>query len=338
MKIITTTGFYGTGSSAITDILSEYKNITCKGDFEVRIAHDPYGISDLEYNIIENPNRHNSSNAIKKFIKLKKRLANPNFARQYENYFNNMFTKITDEYIGNLYEFSYKGQWHYDLIERGDIFYFTSRLYNKILRILKKFIGICNDVNHNFLPKNELAYLTISDEKIFLSSTIKFFDKLFSQLNDSDDAIVMIDQLVPPSNIARYERYFSNISTIVVERDPRDIYLLEKIFWKGKVVPHYDVEIFCKWYEWTRNQYESSNKGKSIKIQFEDLIYNYNGTVKKIENYLDIDSTEHTMSFKKFDPKISIKNTQLWKQYPQYNDNIQYIQNRLAKYCYNFEK
>ena len=42
MKIITTTGFYGTGSSAITDLLSEYNNICCKGDYEIRIAMEDF--------------------------------------------------------------------------------------------------------------------------------------------------------------------------------------------------------------------------------------------------------------------------------------------------------
>ena len=65
MNIVTTTGFYGTGSSAITDLLMEYDCIKVKSDYEIRIAHDPFGIRNLEINLIENPNRHNSSFAFK---------------------------------------------------------------------------------------------------------------------------------------------------------------------------------------------------------------------------------------------------------------------------------
>ena len=46
MKVITCTGFYGTGSSAITDIFLDCECVECKGDYEVRVLHDPYGISD----------------------------------------------------------------------------------------------------------------------------------------------------------------------------------------------------------------------------------------------------------------------------------------------------
>ena len=129
MKVLTTTGFYGTGSSAITDLLSEYENIECKGDFEIRIVHDPYGISDLEYNLIENPNRHNSSNALKKFNSTVERICSPFFLSHYEKYFNNKFKILAKYYINSLCEFKYKGQWHYDLIERGNLFLFLNNKY-----------------------------------------------------------------------------------------------------------------------------------------------------------------------------------------------------------------
>ena len=49
--ILTTTGCYGTGSSAVTDLIREFNCVDCKGEYEVRFIHDPDGISDLEYNI-----------------------------------------------------------------------------------------------------------------------------------------------------------------------------------------------------------------------------------------------------------------------------------------------
>ena len=52
MKIITCAGYYGTGSSAVTDILGEFDNIHFMGDYEFRFIQDPGGIADLEYNIV----------------------------------------------------------------------------------------------------------------------------------------------------------------------------------------------------------------------------------------------------------------------------------------------
>lgn len=336
MKIVTTTGFYGTGSSAVTDLLSEYDNVKCKGDLEIRIAHDPYGISDLEYNLIENPNRHNSSNALKKFKAMIKRLHGTFFSKIYEDYFNGKFELYSQEYIQKLIRCEYYGKWHYDIIERGNVFYFLSRSYNKIFTLLKKLCHIQNEVGHSLLPKNEMAYITITEEADFLKATKDYFDKLLKEINPENKKFVMVDQLVPPSNIIRYERYFSDLSTIVVDRDPRDIFLLEKCCWKGHIIPYYDVNKFCQWYRWTREQYENTDKGNSIKIQFEDLIYKYEDTVDKIETFLGLDPDFHNRKFSKLIPEHSKKNTKLWEKYNAYTNEIQFIEKHLKKYCYNY--
>ena len=147
----------------------------------------------------------------------------------------------------------------------------------------------------------------------------------------------MVDQLVPPTNIERYERYFSNLYSIVVERDPRDIFLLEKHEWKGHTVPYYDVDKFCKWYEWTRKQYEIMPKGRAILIQFENLLYKYDETVKKIEDFIGLDSKNHTRKGTKLIIKKSAQNTKLWEKYPEDKAAMDIIQKRLEKYCYQYK-
>ena len=61
MKIITCASYYGTGSSAVTDLLSEYSSIRSLGRYEYRFAWDPDGVSDLEFNIVQNNNRNCTS-------------------------------------------------------------------------------------------------------------------------------------------------------------------------------------------------------------------------------------------------------------------------------------
>ena len=69
MNTITVCSYYGTGSSAITDLISEFDNVTSLTNFEFRFAHDPDGLSELEYNLVENFNRHNSGHALKRYKK-----------------------------------------------------------------------------------------------------------------------------------------------------------------------------------------------------------------------------------------------------------------------------
>lgn len=66
--LITPTGYFNTGSSAITHMLTEIEGVeNSSGVYEMRILFDPDCISDLEYNLIENPHRQNTSFALQRF-------------------------------------------------------------------------------------------------------------------------------------------------------------------------------------------------------------------------------------------------------------------------------
>lgn len=335
MRVFTCTGFYGTGSSAVTDFFSDCKGVECRGEYEIRLLHDPYGVSDLEYNLVENPNRHNTSNSIKKFKWTVDFLSGSWWNRRYEDYFNGQFKTLSYEYIDSICKFKYNGKWHYDIIERGYWFWFINRLYNKFFSILKNIFHRQNEVNHNLLPKDEKAYAGISDEAEFLKCTKNYTRKLLSTICKSDSEILFVDQLVPPSNFKRYCRYVDDLTIFVVDRDPRDLYLLEKVVWKGNIIPCYDPKVFCDWFLWTRSMYESSEKSDNvIKVQFEDLIYKYDETVSILLDFARIDKSDYNMNH--FNPSKSIKNTKLWERYPEYKDDIAIIEKELSEYLYKY--
>ena len=52
MKIISCASYYGSGSSAITDLISEYNSVFSLSTEEFSFVQDPDGISDLEYNLL----------------------------------------------------------------------------------------------------------------------------------------------------------------------------------------------------------------------------------------------------------------------------------------------
>lgn len=69
-KFISCASFAGSGSSAITDLMSEYSTVFSLGmdtDCEFTFSHNPDGISDLEHNLAENQNRFNSGFALKRY-------------------------------------------------------------------------------------------------------------------------------------------------------------------------------------------------------------------------------------------------------------------------------
>lgn len=111
--IITTTGFFNMGSSAVTHILKEFDDTFIADNvYEVRLIYDPDGIDDLRYHVIDCPHRQNSSFALKRFKNYidynSNRLAN----HHYELICKNNFKKLSYDYISKIYDFSYCGNSH----------------------------------------------------------------------------------------------------------------------------------------------------------------------------------------------------------------------------------
>lgn len=333
MRIITCASYYGSGSSAITDLISEYSSVYSFTDEEFRFVQDPYGIADLEYNLVENFNRHNSGYALKQYKKMVDFYCGNFINPRYEKYFKGNWKKYSYQYIDNLTDFKYHGWWQYDLLDKGKFYYFLKRVPNKLL---KKTIWHNDPERTLDNMKKEITYCSHPTEEKFLSETQDYLNNLFKSIIGNKSTI-MVDQLFPSTNISRYIRYVKNgdVRVFVVDRDPRDIYILEKYVWKDGIIPT-DVQKFCKWFLYTRKnrQKELKDKVHVMYIQFEDLIYHYNETVDKIEKWLNLSPKQHIYLRKYFNPSKSIENTHLWTKYNVSVNDMEYIEKSLRGYLY----
>ena len=328
MRVITCAGFYRTGSSAISDLFSEFECVHSMGDFEFRFVQDPDGISDLEYNICENPHRHNTSYAIKRFLKYSKFLNGSFYSKRYSAFFGQKYERYTEEYIKDITELVCKSWWHRDQLDRGKIFYFIDRLYSKICTCFDR------RKNNVSLLKNETGYYTAIDKETFYQMTRKYINKLLEICNKNQKEFIMLDQLVPPTNIERYLNYFDDIKVIVVERDPRDLFLLENEFYRWGVIPYQDVRDFCEWYRITRSQAKKTENENILYIYFEDLIYKYEETRTKLMCFTGIRANTCDKQYAAFRPEESKKNTKLYKNSPLYVNEINYIEKHLKNFLY----
>lgn len=331
MKLITCASYYGSGSSAITDLISEYNTVFSLSDYEFRFVQDPDGISDLEHNLIENHNRHNSGHALKRFMRLSRFNSGTWFNARYEPFFQGRYLELTEQYFEALCDFSYSGFWFYDLYDKGRTYYYAKQLLSKVLNALSrhKYISV--------MPK-ERTYCSAPDEQKFLSCTRQYIHNLFQAANKDNHPLVMVDQLVPPSNLKRYMRYFDDLFVFVVDRDPRDIYTLAKYHWKSSIVPIDDVAQFCEWFLYTRIGAEdgSTDPTRIVRIQFEDLLYSYEDEVSKIEKLVGLSDAEHVDKYKKLNPMVSVNNTQTWRHL-NIDQEIAVIEEKLAQYLYPFD-
>lgn len=336
MKIITTASYCGTGSSAITDFFSEFDECSSLGDYEFRFAQDPDGLSDLEYNIVQNNHRLNTGQAIKRYKRLVKRLNATWYAKEYKLFFDDDWILLSNQYINDITQLISRTWWHQDQIDRGEVFRFIDRLYNKVTKIVRKACKV-PEKDISLLGFNELGYFTYLSETEFLRATKKYTSSLFERANKKHTPFLMVDQLVPPSNVSRYSRYFENLIVFIVDRDPRDLYIRFKSE-KFELIPISCVEDFCKWYQITREHRKHEKTEDNVcYIQFEDMIYKYDEIRKKILDFVGMDIKSHLRPYQMFNPNESIKGTNLAKKYPRFINDIKYIESELSEYLYPFE-
>lgn len=330
MKIITCASYYGSGSSALTDLVAEYENVKDLSEFEIRFVHQLDGIADLEFHLVENHNRQNSGQALKRFIRLSKFYEGNRISKQYSQFISKSeYHDITTRYVDSLADFKYRGWNFYDLYDRGIKSYYAHQLINHIFSRLR--------IPSFQILKKEETYCAHPSLEKFLSKTKEYTHEILSSLNSDGKEFLEVDQLVSSSNINRMLRYFEDeIFVVVVDRDPRDVYLLNKYCWNDHVAPR-DPDLFCEWFRYT---HEAGN-GMPLdnphvkKIQFEDLIYKYNETVHCIEQMTGLTSDKHNRQYKKLNPKRSVVNTRLWEKHAD-DEGVKIIERKLSEYLYNY--
>lgn len=333
MRFISCASYYGSGSSAITDFVSEFDSIYSFTDEEFRFLQDPDGVASLEWNIVHNFDRHNSGHALKRYKKLVDLYSGNMFGKRYEAFFRGNWKKYSYKYINELTDFTFHGWWNWDLYDKGTFYFIQKRLLNKILKMTIWRMKPERTLN---TMKKEITYCCHPTEEKFLAVTKKYIDNLFSSVCNGADT-VMVDQIVPPTNLTYYLRYFNDIKVAVVDRDPRDIFVLEKYIWKDGIIPT-NVETYCKWFKYTREHRKTDNLNtESIQyIQFEDLIYHYKKTEQKLTEWLNLKAEDHTKRGMLFNPNRSINNTQMWKKINCNQKEIEYIETELLDYLYDF--
>ncbi len=330
--LVIPTGYMSSGSSAITDLLSEFDCFSSASDNpddntetrpygsqEFIFMHCPYGILDLEKSLL-NPISHLSSDeAIKKFREMMEKLYYLKgwWPSYYNEYISPDFMQYVDDYLDELTDYKFRGFWYMDEIP-------TQKPFLKKVENRLKGIKYLDNATMN------LAY---PDEEKFVKATKKFIDKILNDLAKGKENVI-IDQLLLPYNEAALNKYFDNTKMIIVERDPRDVFVLNSKI--DAVVPFpTEARAYAKFYKRLRELSAKQNNKNILYVKFEDLIYKYNDTVKTICKFLNIDESLHTRIKTKCIPEKSIDNTQLFRVYDKEED-IKIIERELKDYLYDF--
>ena len=115
-KIIIPTGYMGSGSSAITDLVAEFEGYeAAQGRFEYVFLHCPNGVFDLEDKLLKGNNAIRSDEALHSFYATMKQLYDKKYwwVGNYKETISNNFLEITKEYIDSLIQFKPEFYWYY---------------------------------------------------------------------------------------------------------------------------------------------------------------------------------------------------------------------------------
>lgn len=340
--IVNVCGFGWSGSGAYLDLLKEYEEVCLPSDedWEFNLLWAPDGIYDLEQKLCTKHCRiFDSDLAINRFLDNAKIYGDKNRVFRYDSLFKKPFYISCKEYIDSLVQFEFEAHCFLHNLHPNKKDQFV-HYYNKILsKLFRNRLSI--NIGGNFLydylyrETSHKMYVSYTPEN-FLGSTQDFLDNLFSQLRKDKSKILVLNQSVSPDMPHLFDKYFKEKhKTIVVRRDPRDTYLtIKKLTGKPMCVPQ-TVDEFIFFYKKTIADTKLPDSDTLLSLNFEDLMYDYDSTVAKIENFLGLNN--HVFKEYYFKPQISINNTQLKDLYPQYSKDILKIEIELADQLYHFD-
>lgn len=334
-SIITCASFGASGSGVVSDYLREYSGIKNLGDYEFRFLQDYDGVATLEDALIHSPHRLNSDIAIQNFKRYVDRQCGTFLNRRYEKFFNGQWKRISYNFINKIIDAKWQGYWEqYQLMEPSKFNAFLKyQFYPRFLRLFSK------DKNYiaHYIPKRDM-YFSSPSEDWFVKCVKEYIQELCDVINPNHEYnYLFFDQIMPPANITRYERFFDSIKTIVVDRDPRDYYLENVLRWGEGWVPRSITDfavVFRKQREQAARYKDSSNV---LRIKFEDTIFDYDRFENRIMDFLHLNPEDHICPKKYFNPEKSRINTQLWTKRKVNSGIVSRIEELLPEYLYDFE-
>lgn len=328
LQFVDISGFGVSGKGAFLSLLREFRGYyLIDYDFEFNLFRAKDGILDLKYSLVDNWSPIRSSEALYRFKVLTKDLAlNPTYnlydlftssGSRYDRYFDNQFTPITLDFIDFLVSDTYVGM---KVLPLQDV--------EKHKRMIKKILFRFG-YRESLFTKN---YITNGED--FESKVSQYIHKLFSTIADKKTQTFILNNTCEPYNPMETLELIDNSKCIVIDRDPRDIFMASSTNGDNDDIPK-DYKTYVKRFRHQREQVKSNkdNKSRVLRLQFEDLVLKYNETVKKIMLFLELDAQDHVAKKRYFDPQKSLNNVRSWEQFEDHKA-MDYIEQHLHKYIY----
>ena len=202
--------------------------------------------------------------------------------------------------------------------------------------------------------KKQTVYL-VNQEKLI--SNIKIYLKKILFDKNNKDKTVVTNNAFGPLNPTESMTFFDNGYCVIVDRDPRDIYMSSldsnEIYMpqfesnnpvysskylmnlKRDMLGSNDIDTFIlRQLNYRNNIKQGLDNDHVIRINYEDIVYKYEQTVSLLFNKLNINPHHHTRKLTHFNPELSKKNIGLWKKNSDMKE-IKLISKKLKMFLYD---
>ena len=340
---VAVTGFYGTGSGAVVDLLREYEEMQVVPYKDINYEHVAFyangGLFDTVSLLTKGNNPFSSDGAIHNFNKAMHRINDYDYLcfGSYKKLFGNEFITLCDKFV-NAISTSHKSKNSNHVIKsRFSLIKAIAQLAAKIL-YKKNF----SKYGIKYIYDSTTLYCAMPTEEELYKAAKEFTSGYFALFNKfTDKSVKVFDHAIWASEVDAFQECFGDdLKIIVVDRDPRDVYLSDQYIWSKPPIringePHFPTNIDEFISEWKKTIICSYNNPNALYIHFEDLIYNYEETVNRIEQFIGI-PLHHTDMGKVLEINKSIENTQLFNVNAEWKSQADQIAKGLPEYLYNF--
>lgn len=342
MRFIDISGFGHSGKTAVTDYLKQYECVFAfPNHVEFEIIRVSGGLLDLYFSIYESWNLIRSTVRINEFKALVNRIGTVQQATNpisyftasghgYNALFNNRFVELSNQLIDKIISGKQNTFWPYENLRVNPLEVFFNKFKSKFF---------------NSLLTSEIYFSNRND---FLKYTRAYMQDLFLEAIETKHTHVLLNNGFEPFNPTIPLDMIGDAYSIIVNRDPRDIYA-SQINSSDTFIPsfekHKDTENIKKSFTGFNNinhfifRYKTLNENvcenndpRIIKINYEDFILNHETESKRIKDIIGI-KTENITEFN-FDISKSINNVGLWKKHADLPE-IKLIEKQLSQFCYN---
>lgn len=325
--VIGVCGFGETGSGAVLDYIKEFDTVLVKDDLEFTYLTAVDGLLYLERALMKPYCRTSDSIwGIKRFIEMAQRWKS-NY--QAHGLSADSFVKSAELFIDSIT--MVKWFWGYKSYSNRSFHFLHYLMMTKIIPRIERKTGH----RANCWPLEEVSFSINPDH--FYEAAQQHIDELLKDMGVNQNSVIALDQLFGANNPQACFPFLKDPYAIIVDRDPRDLYVSGKTKLMGQwhFFPIEPVEDFITYYRALRdNQPYKQSHPRVLSLRFEDLVYEYDNTTKRIQNFLHLPDNPHPKTW--FDPSRSIANTQVFRRYPSYAEDIKKIEKALPEYLFDF--